>query len=54
MSETKRSNFRLRHVGMVFQFGGLVRKQPWPDIALPLQLLGTRVRAARARADELA
>lgn len=54
MTEAKRGDFRLRHVGMVFQFGGLVPELTLAEnIALPLQLLGTRVRAARARADEL-
>lgn len=54
MTEAKRSDFRLRHVGMVFQFGGLVPELTLAEnIALPLQLLGTKVRAAKARADEL-
>jgi len=54
MSEAERSDFRLRHVGMVFQFGGLVPELTLSEnVMLPLQLVGTKTSVARARADEL-
>ncbi len=54
LSEAERSAFRLRHVGMVFQFGGLVPELTLAEnVMLPLQLVGTKTRVARARADEL-
>ena len=54
MSEAERSAFRLRNVGMVFQFGGLVPELTLAEnVTLPLQLVGTKARVAKARADEL-
>jgi len=54
MSEAERSDFRLRHVGMVFQFGGLVPELTLAEnVMLPLKLVATKTRLARARADEL-
>jgi len=54
MSEAERSAFRLRNVGMVFQFGGLVPELTLAEnVMLPLQLVGTKTRVAKARADEL-
>lgn len=54
MTEPERSAFRLRHVGMVLQFGGLVPELTLAEnVMLPLQLVGAKTRAARARAGEL-
>ncbi len=54
MSEAERSAFRLRNVGMVFQFGGLVPELTLAEnVMLPLQLVGTKTRVAKTRADEL-
>ncbi|CAN5443606.1 ABC transporter ATP-binding protein [soil metagenome] len=50
-SERKRSAFRLRSVGFVFQFGDLVPELTLVEnVALPLQLNGVRPREADARA----
>ncbi|MBA2531454.1 MAG: ABC transporter ATP-binding protein [Nocardioidaceae bacterium] len=50
-SERKRSAFRLRWVGFVFQFGDLVPELTLVEnVALPLQLNGVRPREADARA----
>lgn len=50
-SERERSAFRLRSMGFVFQFGGLVPELTLAEnVALPLQLIGVRSRNADARA----
>ncbi len=54
MSERARSRFRLQHLGFVFQFGDLVPELTLREnVALPLQLTGTRAGEAYRRADEL-
>jgi len=54
MSERQRSRFRLEHLGFVFQFGDLVPELTLREnVALPLQLTGTRSREAYRRADVL-
>ena len=54
MSERQRSRFRLEHLGFVFQFGDLVPELTLREnVALPLQLTGSRYREAARRADEL-
>jgi putative ABC transport system ATP-binding protein len=54
MSERQRSRFRLEHLGFVFQFGDLVPELTLREnVALPLQLTGSRSAEAYRRADEL-
>jgi putative ABC transport system ATP-binding protein len=54
LSETRRALLRRRHVGYVFQFFNLVSDMTVADnVELPLLLVGTKRRAARARAAEL-
>lgn len=54
LSEANRSALRLRQMGMVFQFGDLVPELTLVEnVLLPLQILGTRRRAARATAMDL-
>lgn len=54
LSERRRSNFRLRRMGFVFQFGDLIPELTLAgNVELPLQLTGTRRRVARRRAAEL-
>jgi len=51
VSERERSAFRLRSMGFVFQFGGLVPELTLAEnVALPLQLNGVRSREADTRA----
>jgi putative ABC transport system ATP-binding protein len=53
-SEAARSRVRLARMGLVFQFGDLVPELTLVEnVMLPLQLLGTKAAAARARALEL-
>ncbi|UJH70352.1 ABC transporter ATP-binding protein [Ornithinimicrobium sp. INDO-MA30-4] len=53
-SEATRRKLRLRNVGMVFQYGELLPELTIREnVMLPLQLLGTRNKNARQRADEL-
>src|SRR4029078_13501333 len=50
MSDTERSNLRLREYGFVFQFGQLVPELPCVEnVALPLRLEGLRRREAERR-----
>lgn len=54
ISQTARSRHRLAHIGMVFQFGGLVSELTLAEnVMLPMQLLGQSARDAAARADEV-
>lgn len=54
LSERRRSDVRLRHLGFVFQFGDLVPELTLRENAeLPLRLLGTKPGAARRRALDL-
>jgi putative ABC transport system ATP-binding protein len=54
LSEAERSDLRLRHVGLVFQFGGLVPELTLAEnVMLPLQLVGASTRTARRHAAEL-
>ena len=47
----QRSAFRLRHIGMVFQFGELLPELTLlENVALPLRLLGEDRRTAEERA----
>jgi putative ABC transport system ATP-binding protein len=51
LSESRRSRARLEKMGMVFQFGDLVPELTLlENVMLPLQVLGVRRRAVRARA----
>ena len=53
-SESARSALRLRHLGMVFQFGDLVPELTLVEnVMLPLQVLGRRRRDARRAALDL-
>jgi putative ABC transport system ATP-binding protein len=54
LGEAARSRRRLSRMGMVFQFGDLVPELTVVEnVMLPLQVLGERSRAARARALEM-
>lgn len=54
LSDRDRSRLRLERMGVVFQFGDLVPELTLVEnVMLPLQLLGRRTKAARARALEL-
>ena len=54
LSDRERSRLRLEQLGVVFQFGDLVPELTIAEnVMLPLQLLGTKRAAARARALEL-
>lgn len=54
LSEAQRSRIRLVRIGMVFQFGDLVPELTLiENVMLPLQVLGTKRAAARARAGDL-
>ena len=54
LSDRERSRLRLEQMGVVFQYGDLVPELTLiENVMLPLQLLGTRNTAARARALEL-
>lgn len=51
LPSSERSAFRLRHIGMVFQFGELLPELTLlENVALPLRLLGEDRRAAEERA----
>ncbi len=53
LSQSARSKHRLEHIGMVFQFGGLVPELTLAEnVRLPLQLLGASSADATARADD--
>lgn len=53
MTTSERARFRLAHLGMVFQLGEIVSELTLlENVALPMQLLGWRETAARARALE--
>lgn len=48
---SRRTEFRLRHIGMVFQFGELLPElSALENVALPLRLMGTSRREAERRA----
>lgn len=52
--ERRRSDWRLRHVGLVFQFGDLVPELSLAEnVALPLLLAGAERREVRRRAAEM-
>ncbi|GAB3263022.1 ABC transporter ATP-binding protein [Alteromonas gracilis] len=54
LRDEERSRLRLERMGVVFQFGDLVPELTLVEnVMLPLQLLGTRRRAARDRAMDL-
>lgn len=54
LSDRERSRIRLERMGVVFQFGDLVPELTLVEnVMLPLQLLGHRASAARARATAL-
>lgn len=54
LPSSQRSAFRLRHIGMVFQFGELLPELTLVEnVALPLRLLGEDRRAAEERANAL-
>ncbi|MGI8700383.1 MAG: ABC transporter ATP-binding protein [Nocardioidaceae bacterium] len=54
LAESARSRLRLTTMGMVFQFGDLVAELTLlENVALPLQLLGTRTSTARDKARKL-
>lgn len=54
LSDRERSRIRLERMGVVFQFGDLVPELTLAEnVMLPLQLLGHRTAAARARAIEM-
>ncbi len=54
MSERERSQHRLSHMGMVFQFGNLIPELTLAEnVMLPLQLLGHRAADVRPRANAL-
>ncbi|WP_026875579.1 ABC transporter ATP-binding protein [Jiangella gansuensis] len=54
LSDRERSALRLRHMGVVFQFGDLVPELTLiENVMLPLQLLGVKRAAARASARDL-
>lgn len=54
MTEAERSRTRLRRMGLVLQFGDLVPELTIVEnVMLPLQVLGTRARAARTRSLEM-
>lgn len=54
LSESERSRLRLETIGVVFQFGDLVSELTLlENVALPLQLIGTRAKKARAAAQGL-
>lgn len=53
-TEAERSRTRLRRMGLVLQFGDLVPELTIVEnVMLPLQVLGTRARAARTRSLEM-
>lgn len=53
-SERRRSDWRLRHVGLVFQFGDLVPELSLAEnVELPLLLAGVERREVRRRAGEM-
>ena len=53
LSPPKRSDLRLRHIGLVFQFGELLPEMTaLENVALPLRLLGTSRLDAEEKAEE--